>query len=182
MLKRTLTLMATGLIALNASAASTFTQYDHSSEFIECYDLAHGENGQGSTNSVFIPPFTMQGSSQLDVMVSNIGQYPVNVKLKLFDENGVAFEPTDVEFEANFTATNNPITKTDGSGAAILSSNKLGYVRIDSAVNTYYTGILSWQVDACLTEPTLSVNIGNFLYNGNVADRGIITVNGGNPF
>lgn len=168
MLKRTLTLMAMAMFASYASAA------------IECFDLPHGENGKGSHNSIIIPPFLSSGIALADIYMTNIGSKPINVNLKFYDENGQQVVPTGVSYYGKFSDFNDPIRKLDGTGIALLSSFHIGRVRIDE--EPLLTGILTWQANACLTEPTLSVKIENSWYGNGLAGRAFVTVNGGNPF
>lgn len=150
---------------------------------IQCYPQKGAEGGMGSQNTIVIPPFRAHETTRYDVIVSNIGRMPVNVKLRLFNHNGNYHLPGNLSFAHNFSAENNPVEQLDGSGGAWLKSLETGFVRItDTDHSGHFTGFLTWQANKCLTEPTLSVTLQNSVWGGSYYDGGFITVNGGNPF
>ena len=176
------------IVIFTVSSAMANTEYEikNPAEIIECYELAHGENGMGSTNSIIIPPFVLEGASLFQFSVVNIGEKSVNVHLTLFDQDGNRYEPlTGQTFLANFSSTNSPIRKLDGTGAAILKSLESGWMRLDNSDPGFYHAVLTWQADSCLTEPTLVAYFDfQAIFNGG-SDRDftrVITINGGNPF
>lgn len=181
MLLRTLSLVATTLI----TSTSFAYEEDYDPDTIFCLPLANGENGQGSTNSAIIPPFYTSGSAWLEVMVNNVGKRPINVHVKILDENGNQHVPTSgVTFGGNFSSSNNPIRQLDQTGWAALPVFNTGYVRIDDNSPGYHSGVITWQADACLDAPTVSVSINNSYHVTNShrdASRSL-TINGGNPF
>lgn len=172
MLKRILAIATASLIATSANAG------------IQCYDLAHGENGKGSTNTILIPPLTTRSpNTMLDVALTNIGSKPVNIKIRLLNQDGQYFKPTGLSYDALFSSSNDPIAEADGSGWAFLFSNRIGWVRINDPYVGLFTTEITWSADACLTEATLLPKIEHIVWDGgNYYDRGIITVNGGNAF
>ena len=150
---------------------------------IECYPLEGVEGGMGSQNTIVIPPFRAHGTTRFDMIVSNIGHIPVNVNLRLIDQNGNYHLPNNLSFSHNFSSVNSPVERLDGTGGASLKSLEIGFVRITDTVHSgHFTGFLTWQADRCLTEPTLSVTLQNSVWGGSYYDGGFITVNGGNPF
>lgn len=189
MFKRTLGLIAATVFA-SGTMANTTTPTDTelaAANGIECYPLAHGENGLGSRASITIPPFLASGANRWQLYATNIGETAVNVSLKLFDENGQRWFPsgtTAVSYLGKFSASNTPIVSLNDEGPAKLSSLNSGWIGIDDrAPQNVLSGALTWQADKCLTEPTLSPSIDILAEYGNTRDHGRnITVNGGNPF
>ncbi|MCY7295001.1 hypothetical protein [Alteromonas sp. a30] len=182
MFKRTLLVAMVTAFSLVATAQQS--EIDLAAENgIECYPLAHGVNGLGSKREMVIPPFTTVTTTFFDLRVLNIGSDMVNVRLKLFDENGIQVDSeTGMSFNAKFSASNNPLRKSDGTGAAVLNSFEIGRFRFDNNSTSYYSGLISWQADRCVTEPTLSVEASFVLYsNGSYGTRNLM-VNGGKPF
>ena len=178
MLKRTLTLIATVVVAAN-SYANPGHQVDNKIETIECYASATGTDGLASTNSAIIPPFTPQGTGSLIFMLTNIGASDINVSLTLYDENGVAYVPASGwTYDAKFSSTNTP----KPGGTAVLSTNEIGVVGFDNNASTYLSGVLTWQADSCLTEAPLSAQVRYTNSWTSSHANSAVVLNGGNPF
>ena len=183
MIKRNLSLIVVSVMSATALAQQSEIELA-AANGIECFALAHGVNGLGSKREVVIPPFYTEGSGQFSLMVSNIGPAMVNVRLKLFDENGTQLDSDiGLNLDGKFTLTNNPLRKVDGIGAAILNSFEIGHVFFDNNVSRYYAGFLSWQADRCITQPTLSA-IASQRFNLSSSRYGAysLPINGGKPF
>lgn len=187
MFKRTLGLIAATVFA-SGTMANTTTPTDielAAANGIECYPLAHGENGLGSRNEVYIPPFSTEVNWWVDFAISNVSGSSVNVIFKLFDENGSQYDSTTgVFYDGKFSSTNSPIRQIGGTNSALLSSFEIGRMKIDSNAPTYFTGVVSWQTDKCLTKPPLLVDASFNLVSQDAQSYAMrtIDVNGGKPF
>ena len=105
------------------------------------------------------------------------------MRLKLFHENGIQVDSeAGMSFKAKFSASNNPLRKSDGTGAAILNSFEIGRLAFDNNRFTFYSGLISWQADRCVTEPTLSVEASVTIYASSLYGTRNLIVNGGKPF
>lgn len=170
-------------LSLTLFVVSSWSVSQSSYAAIECYPLEGAEGGMGSRNTVVIPPFRAHEKMRYDVVVSNVGSFPVNVKLRLFDQHGNYHEPNSVSLSHYFSAENSPMERVNRTGGASLNPLQTGFLRLsDTNHSGHFTGFLTWQADRCLTEPTLSVTLQNSVWGGSYYDGGFITVNGGNPF
>ncbi len=186
MYKRTLGLIAATVFASGAMATTPTDTELAAANGIECYPLAHGENGLGSRSEVYIPPFTTSGSWWVQYAVANVGGDTVNVTLKLFDENGNPYDSTSgVTYDANFSSSNTPLRQIGGTNSAILSSFNVGQIKIDNNSSSYFSGVLSWQADKCITKPALLIDGAHYIRTGGPTNEfGLRTfeINGGKPF
>lgn len=166
MLKK-LSLIALSLTALNANASSFGA--------VECYSLAHGENGQGSRKTVMIPAFNVNGSNKLRVHVTNIDSQPLNITIDLFDENGQKYTPTDYSLSGNFNTNANSPLDGQTDGIALLKPLNIGLLEIDETNHTGpLTAQVSWQIDNCELDelffpsmkPRVSLSIEHITSNG----------------
>lgn len=182
MIKRALGMLTASVLMMNSAAASVVENGK-----ITCFPLAHGENGMGSQASVIVPPFFVQGSSLVELFVKNIGSDGVNVNLKLFDEDGNQWVPSQAPvYRGYFNAANSPIRQLDGTGVALLKSFETGFVQIDDNSETkIISGVLTWQANTCLDKATLSVDMSVYRHFETTPLRDnsrSVTINGGNPF
>lgn len=182
MIKRTLGLLAASFLLAGTASASVVKNGE-----VTCFPLEHGENGQGSRASVIIPPFFLHGTSEIQLWTSNIGPDPVNVSLKLFDENGNQWQPvTAPTYRGKFSASNTPIRQIGGSEVGLLSSFNAGHVLMTNPTESrILTGILTWQANKCIEGPTLAANVSVYRHFPEQSTRDSvrsITVNGGKPF
>lgn len=152
-----------------------------STNSIQCYELPHGKNGMGSSNTVAIPPFYAYGNYNFELFVTNTGDKPINVSLQFFDESGNLYYPDNgLVYSGAFADTNGVIkTDLDNDGIALLRPLNSGYVKIRYEPEMVLSGRITWQADECLSKPTVSVT-GNFGFLRNAI--GIININGGMPF
>lgn len=141
MLKK-LTLAALVLTSLNAQASSFGVA--------ECYNLPHGVNGQGSTNTILIPGFDVEGSNSLRVHLTSIDSKPVNIRVALFDETGQPYAPSDFTLGGIFNSSSNtPLGGLNGR-TALLKPMEVGVFDIkESHHSGPLTAQVSWQVDSC---------------------------------
>lgn len=186
MKKLALTIISTALLttSLSAVAQTEFGDIEAAQSFgIECFPLAHGVNGLGSKKEVVIPPFTTEQSSILTLTVLNTGSDMVNVRIKFFDENGVQLDSdAGMSFKGKFSSSNSPFRSSDGSGAAILNSFEIGQLVFDNNNFTFYSGLISWQANKCVTAPTLSVEASYDVdESGRFGTRSLL-INGGKAF
>ncbi len=184
MLRTSLTAIAGAFLSFSAVAHN----FDPDPKTIECYDLPNGENGKGSRNSVYIPPFKIAGGNRRHwIGVTNIGAKAVNVRLTLFNAQGEAYTPTDYVLLEEFDEGNAPVPGSATNGVGLLSSFETGIIRLHE--NEYpgaLSGVLTWQTNACLTKPTMTVTIYSISSssntNGRFRSQSAVVVNGGNPF
>lgn len=186
MFKKTLAVLAASLF-IAGSASATTAPIEDTYGTIECYPLAHGENGQGSRSSVRIPSMLVSGSAMLELFLTNIGEQAINVTLELYDEDGNRWVPAPATtYAGKFSASNSPIRQLDGTGAAQLSSLEAGFVRIDDNTQSKLVhGVLNWQADKCLSDPMLSVDASIYYHFPNSSTRDstrAVIINGGKPF
>lgn len=182
MLKK-LSLIALSLTALNANA----NQFGAA----ECYSLAHGENGQGSRNTVMVPAFEVGPTNSLKLLVTNIDSKAVNFKVKLLDQAGNLHAASDYSLGGQFNANANSPIEGATDGTALLKSFEVGTINIDESSHTSgpLTAQLTWQVDSCdSTEhffttiaPKVSVVVEHQSDDG-LKSMEVVSVNDGNEF
>lgn len=182
MIKRTLGILAASILMMGSASASVVENGK-----ITCFPLAHGENGMGSQASVIVPPFLVEGSAEVELFVKNIGPNGVNVSLKLFDEDGNQWVPSQsTAYRGYFNPSNSPIRQLDGTGVALLKSFESGYLKLDdNSESKIISGILTWQANKCLDKATLSVDMSIYRSFPTTPLRDnsrSITIYGGNPF
>ena len=154
----------------------------------ECYDLPHGENGKGSKKSAKLPPITSAfgSNSKLDIAIRNQGTRNYNIKIRLYDQDGNVFLPSLVTRKANFSSSNDPITDISGSGAAFLTPDDIGVVRIENTVVDTFTTEITWQTDACLSfellESPIIVNAQHHYNLGSQSHSAPVYINAGQSF
>lgn len=150
---------------------------------IECYPQENARNGLASKSSIVIPPFRANGANRYDIVVSNIGDNPVNVSLRLVDQNGHHFQSNELRFAHHFSTNNNPLVSTKEHNGAQLQSLRTGFIRLGDIEHTgHLTGFLTWYADSCLKAPTLSVTLQHSVWSDSYYNESFVTVNGGNPF
>lgn len=166
-------LLASALL-LCAATASASTGQDL------CYPLAHGENGQGSTNSKYLAHQSVNAGWQSTFYVTNVSDKPVNIKLDFNDANGNSYAfPTTLYYD-NFTSSNSPLDTL--SGGAILTPGKTGSViLLGSSYPGTITGTITWQADACL-ESAIIATLRNVRHNSSLYSQGLFPLNNGEPF
>jgi len=152
----------------------------HDENQIECYPLAHGENGLGSTNFAYIPQLRINDWWTARFYVNNVSEKPVNVKAFLTDNNGGAFEYDDLEHFDNFNDSNSPMNIN--AGGAILKPGKGGEFTFKLRNKTRRVfGKISWQADACINN-ALVVSVRNELITPERYGFSTTLLNSGKPF
>lgn len=184
MLRTSLTLIAGACLSFTAAAHD----FDPDPTTIECYDLPNGVNGLGSRNAVYIPPFKITGKQRRHwIAVTNIGAQAVNVRLTLFTSKGERYTPTDYVLHEEFNEWNAPVPGSATNGVGLLSSFETGVIKLKE--NDYHgalSGVLSWQSNSCLTEPTLTITVNSIVSSAKKKKKFFaqsnVVVNGGSPF
>lgn len=179
-LKTTLSKTALPLLFAATTLTSTNT-LAHDDPQKHCYPLAHGEEGLGSTNSIYMPFIHTRGSSWASrIYLTNTSNKNLNVKFTLRTEDGATYTPTQYSVSGSFSPTNSPLD--DASGGAILAPFKSGHIHIhEDAYQGIFTGKITWQADACL-ESAMTGALRIEYVNSDRYDQGLVVLNGGNPF
>ncbi len=142
-----------------------------------CYPLAHGEDGQGSTNSLYLPHLVTNSKWTASITLTNTSDEYLNVKLNFKSYDGSVYSPYHHQFWGEFNAGNSPFALENGGG--ILKPGRTAKVAIyDDNNNNSLMGSVSWQADACISEAVL-VSVRNH-YSG-VAST-LLLLNDGQPF
>lgn len=145
----------------------------------ECYPLVHGENGQGSTNSLYLPHLYLDSTWESYISVTNTSSEFVNVKLNFKDSAGVLALPRGVDYYGAFNASNTPLSVN--SGGAILKPNESARVRVANVpVAEAVFGSISWQADSCI-DSALLVTVRS-QYSENRLASSLMLLNNGQPF
>lgn len=145
-----------------------------------CYPLAHGENGQGSTNSLYLPHLRTVGYWNGYVMVSNTSDNYLNVKLNFKRYDGSPYLPYSYKLEGAFNAGNSPFGLL--TGGAILKPGRTARITIyDDNNNDSLMGSVSWQADACI-DHALLVSVRSYYENGSHMTSNLLLLNDGQPF
>lgn len=145
-----------------------------------CYPLAHGENGQGSENSLALPHLRTKAEWTAFVMVTNTSDKFLNVKLNFNRYDGSPYQPVSVAYEGLFDASNSPFDHTNGG--AILKPGETARVSIfDDNYNELLVGSVSWQADACI-ESGLSVSVRSHFFKDHRYTSDLMFLNNGFPF
>jgi len=140
-----LTAIALGLVSLNSFAGGWIPVGE-----VVCYPLAHGNGGEGSEKTVFIPAFKTAGQDSLEVGLTNLDMQRINVNIKFFDADGNPYVPSQFVLSDAFSNTNHPIRGISAAGAALLNVHKTGHISIlDDHYDGALTARITWQVDNC---------------------------------
>lgn len=170
------------LFAVALTTAVALSHYAQADSPV-CYPLVHGEDGLGSTNSMYLPNLYTAGSEWYSVIfVTNTQKKPVNVKLNFFNFNGSTYIPYDTRQYGQFSSSNSPLSLD--LGGAILRENQTGQIIIhDNALDHTkgMVGKVSWQADSCL-DKAIVVNVRTVHTSSQRYDQGLVFLNGGNPF
>jgi len=171
------------MLSLSLGLLTCFTAQANQSSDELCYPLAHGENGLGSRNSMFLPTLITEATGwNAYIYITNTSYKPVNVRLDFLNYNASPYEPHTVTYFGQFSASNSPI---DTSGVpALLGPHQTGFIRIfddNVSQNIGFTGKVQWQADACI-DKALRVDVRNAYLNGNRYSQGFVMLNGGNSF
>ncbi len=119
-----------------------------------CYPLAHGENGQGSTNSLYLPHMRTVGGWAGYVMVTNTSDKYLNVTLNFKRYDGSPYLPYSYTLEGNFNSANSPFALL--TGGAILKPGRTARITIyDDNNSDALMGSISWQADTCIEKALL---------------------------
>jgi len=168
-------------LLLAMGLTSGFSAQAHTENQDLCYPLAHGENGLGSRNSMFLPSFFTQSQSwSAAIFVTNTSYKSINVQFEFLKYDASPYAPYDVTFRGEFNNDNYPLN----SEIAILKPFQTGVITIhdnNNDNNKGFTGKVKWQTDSCL-DKAIKVDIRNSYFTNSRFDQGFITLNGGNPF
>lgn len=170
---------AVNALLLAMGLASGFSVQAHTDNQDLCFPLAHGENGLGSRNSMFLPTLITQGDNWYSVIyITNASLTPVNVKLDFLYYDGSTYIPYDYSYTGQFNAQNSPLN------IAILKPFQTGNFIIEDDnlfASKGINGKVQWQANKCI-ENALRVDVRTVQRNGSSYSQGLITLNGGNPF
>ncbi len=166
------------LSALVLSAFSLIASQVQAADGELCYPLSYGENGQGSTNAIYIPhEFTKGSDWTSNIYFTNVSDKPVNVKITHKHVDGQPYTTNQVTLQGAWTGVTQPIHDW-----TILAPGASARVIIDDdSAPTFLSGKLEWQADSCLEE-ALVVTVRNVLSQSGRYDQGLYMLNGGNPF
>lgn len=144
-----------------------------------CYPLAHGEEGMGSRNSMFLPVLITTQEWHSHIHITNTSYKTINVTLDFLNYDASPYAPYSVEHFGQFSSKNSPIN----SSIAILKPFETGNITIYDNSTSYhesFTGRVSWQADACI-DKAIRVDVRTNLGGSNF-NQGFVILNGGNPF
>ena len=145
-----------------------------------CYPLEHGEDGQGSTNSLYLPHFITSGKWNGAVFITNVSDKYLNVKLDFMGFVGTIYEPYSYVLEGEFNSDNSPFSSD--VGGAVLKPGKSARVTIfDENNDEALAGILKWQADACIKE-ALIVTFRSQYWGTETSSTSLTLLNDGQPF
>ena len=146
----------------------------------ECYPLVHGENGQGSTNSLYLPHLYLDSHWVAHISVTNTSKEFVNVKLNFKESRGIPALPNSVTYHGAFNTSNSPLSVN--SGGAILKPNESARIAVlNVPIDESLFGTISWQADSCI-DSALLVSVRS-QYNVNVGfATSLMLLNNGQPF
>jgi len=163
-----------------ATALTSLNVFAHDDTQKHCYPLAHGEEGMGSSNSIYAPFVYTGGNWQSMISLTNTSTKNLNVKITLRTNNGEVYTPIQYSMFGAFSATNSPFDQV--VGRAILKPFKSTEIYIyDDNVHESFTGKITWQADACL-ESAMTGALRIEYFNSSHYDQGFVLFNGGNPF
>jgi len=175
-------LFAALLPALAVTTTLTATSaMAHDNKQEHCYPLAHGEEGLGSRNTMYVPYMRASGAEWDSVLyVRNISHSSINIKIKLRLPNGDLFIPSTAFLGNGFHEMNSPLDTE--SGGALLRPNNGAYLYISNdSKSSWFTAEISWQADKCIS----NVLVGALrvqLSGSSKYDQGLVLLNGGKPF
>jgi len=159
---------------------SVSSQLHASAPEAQCYPLVHGEEGMGSTNSLFLPHLSSEGNWQYFIYVTNVSEKYINVKLSQEDFQGAVFIPQTVTFDGAFSVDNSPIGFD--SSKAILKPRESGRIGVfDANGPSILSGTVSWQADVCIERALLVTIRGNYNDKSRLGSN-IFFLNNGQPF
>lgn len=146
----------------------------------ECYPLVHGENGQGSTNSLYLPHLLTVNAYSFYVTMTNTSDEFVNVKLRFNSYDGGSYVPKQVVYYGMFNSVNSPFLPVESG--AVLKPRETARVRVvdDSNLEALY-GEISWQADSCI-ERALLVSVRNHYSTTSRFSSDLMLLNNGQPF
>lgn len=165
--------------ALISSHATAQTQESNNAQQ-HCYPLEHGENGLGSTNSMYIPHLLTHGGWTGFFYYTNTSQKNVNIKLDLKRENGNAYVPFEVVFSSEFDHIAD--ISALSNGGVVLKPGRTGWFAIiDNSTTEVLSGKITWQADSCLPSAVVA-SLRNQYADGSRIDNGHVLFNDGKPF
>lgn len=163
-----------------ATALTSLNVFAHDDTQKHCYPLAHGEEGMGSSNSIYAPFVLSRGNGQIPLFfISNTSNKNINVKVTFRTWGGENYVPTKYLMSGGFSNSNSPFNV--GNGGAILKPFESGRIRMDNNEFDSLLGKITWQADACL-ETALVGAMANQYMDSRGFDKGFALFNGGNPF
>lgn len=168
--------------AIATASLTLFSALSHatSAPAATCYLLAHGENGQGSENSLRLPHLRTKDQWTAFVMVTNTSDKFLNVILNFNRYDGSPFQAVSVAYEGLFDASNSPFDHTNGG--AILKPGETARVSIfDDNYDELLVGSISWQADACI-ETGLLVSARSHYFKDHCYTSDLMFLNNGFPF
>ncbi len=144
-----------------------------------CYPIEHGENGMGSTNSMFLPHVFTQSNWQYFVTVTNTSDKFVNVKLDFKSPDGSQYTPYSFSLSGMFNSTNSPLSI---NGGAVLKPNETAKIAITDPANAVpLFGSITWQADACI-DNAIVVSARSQFSDATRLGSTLIHLNNGQPF
>ncbi len=159
---------------------SSLAQAGGSAPAATCYPLEHGEDGQGSTNSLYLPHLLTASSWTGYVMVTNTSNQYLNVKLNFKGYDGSVYLPKNHKLWGEFNAGNSPFAL--GSGGAVLKPGRTARIAIyDDNNNDALMGSVSWQADACI-DHALLISVRSHYDSGSRMASNLVLLNDGQPF
>lgn len=168
------------LSALVIIPFSVSSQLHASAPEAQCYPLVHGEEGMGSTNSLFLPHLLTDNAWSFYVTLTNTSEKFVNVKLRFNAYDGNAYTPQQVVYYGSFSAVNSPLLPS--LSGAVLKPNETARVRIlDDSNSEALQGRVSWQADSCISSALL-VSVRSHYSTSTRFGSDIRLLNNGQPF
>jgi len=164
-----------------ATALTSLNVFAHDDTQKHCYPLAHGEEGMGSSNSIYMPFMHTGGASWGSVIyLTNTSNKNLNVKVTLRTIDGEVYVPTQYLLNGAFSFINSPFDQV--VGGAILKPFKSAEIHLaEDSLNDSFTGKVTWQADSCL-ESALTGALRVRYSSSSRYDQGLTVFNGGNPF
>ncbi len=159
---------------------SSLAQAAGSAPAATCYPSEYGENGQGSTNSLYLPHLRTAVKWAGYVNVTNTSDKYLNVTLNFKRYDGSAYFPHTYALEGEFNAGNSPFALS--TGGAILKPGRTARIAIyDDNNGDNLMGNVSWQADACI-DHALLVSVRSHYENGSHMASNLMLLNDGQPF
>ncbi|UAA37718.1 hypothetical protein KIH87_13500 [Paraneptunicella aestuarii] len=147
-----------------------------------CYSIPHGEDGQGSTNSLYLPPFLTHGKWTGYVTVTNTSDKYINVRLHFKNYDGSVYYPQSYELKGEFNSSNSPISTSPINSWAIVRPGRSARIGIfEDSYQDVMFGTVIWQTDACIDQALLVAFRSHYSATGQEAST-LMLLNDGQPF